>query len=409
VNEYVDRTRWLLETATQLQLPFLAAAIAYYAFVSVLPLLLVAVAVASFVAGPAVAAATLDRIGAFLTPEATSVVEQALLDGTGREGTTLFGLVVLAWSALRVFRGLDIAFNRIYGQETATPLFKQVIDAAVTVVAIAAAVAVTGFAVALVPIDLLPFPDVLGTVLLPVTLPAMFFPLYYVLPPVRVELREALPGAVVAGVGWALLGLGFGIYAARAGSLQLYGVVGGVLLLLVWFYFAGLLLLLGAGLNALLAGRLGDRQLQQAPLRGGTQATMDADGSTADDEEPSGRADAVTQAEIDELRRELDEFEAEIDRRTVHREELERDLRQYVRTRMRRGHARGWGPYLVLLYGTVMTLGAFYFLGGGWAVLAMLVIWLSTLGLYALMIIVGVTAAAVGLPGRIVDRLRNLR
>ncbi len=136
---------------------------------------------------------------------------------------------------------------------------------------------------------------------------------------------------------------------------------------------------------------------------------MDADGSTADEEEPSRRADAVTQAEIDELRRELDEFEETIDERTVHREELEGDLRQYVRNRVRRGHARGWGPYLVLLYGTVMTVGAFVFLGGGWAILAMLIIWLSTLGLYALMLIVGFTVAAVGFPGRVVDRLRNLR
>ncbi|MEF8812576.1 MAG: YihY/virulence factor BrkB family protein [Halovenus sp.] len=409
MNDYVERTRQLLDTTTQLQLPFLAAAIAYYAFVSVLPLLLIAVAVASFVAGPAVAAATLDRIGAFLTPEATSIVKQTLVDGTGRGGTTLLGLVVLSWSSLRVFRGLDIAFDRIYGEEAAKPLLEQIADAGVTVVAIAAAVAVTGVASAFVPIELLPFPDVLGTLLLPVTLPAVFFPLYYVLPPIPVSVREALPGAVVAGFGWALLGVGFGIYAARAGSLELYGVVGGVLLLLVWFYFAGLLLLLGAGLNALLVGRLGDRQLQQAPLREGIQATMDADGSTADEEEPSRRADAVTQAEIDELRRELDEFEAEIDERTVHREELERDLRQYVRNRMRRGHARGWGPYLVLLYGTVMTVGAFNFLGGGWAILAMLIIWLSTLGLYALMLIVGFTVAAIGLPGRVIDRLRNLR
>jgi hypothetical protein len=39
----------------------------------------------------------------------------------------------------------------------------------------------------------------------------------------------------------------------------------------------------------------------------------------------------------------------------------------------------------------------------------MFVIWLSTLGLYALMVIVGLTSAALGLPGRVLDRLRNLR
>jgi len=112
---------------------------------------------------------------------------------------------------------------------------------------------------------------------------------------------------------------------------------------------------------------------------------------------------------VERLRRELERFEAEMEDRTVHRDELEGDLKRYVRRRVRRGHARGWGPYLVLLYGTGMTLGAFYFLEGPWAVLAMLVIWLSTLGLYTLMLVVGWIGTAVGLPGRIAARVRDFR
>jgi Flp pilus assembly protein TadB len=109
--------------------------------------------------------------------------------------------------------------------------------------------------------------------------------------------------------------------------------------------------------------------------------------------------------ELEGLYDELDRFEEQIEDRTVHREELERDLERYVRSRVRRGKARGWGPYLVLLYGTVMTLGAFRFLSSGWAILAMLVVWLSTLGLYALMLVVGTTVTIAGLPGRLRDRL----
>jgi hypothetical protein len=56
-----------------------------------------------------------------------------------------------------------------------------------------------------------------------------------------------------------------------------------------------------------------------------------------------------------------------------------------------------------------MTLGAFYFLNGGWAILAMVVVWLSTLGLYTLMLIVGATVSAASLPGRIVEKVRSLR
>jgi len=93
----------------------------------------------------------------------------------------------------------------------------------------------------------------------------------------------------------------------------------------------------------------------------------------------------------------------------VSKEDLESDLKRYVRSRVRRGKAHGWGPYLVLLYGTAMTIGAFVYLAGLWAILAMVVVWLSTLGLYTLMVLVGLGVNAVGLPGRLADRVRSLR
>jgi membrane protein len=115
-------------------------------------------------------------------------------------------------------------------------------------------------------------------------------------------------------------------------------------------------------------------------------------------------SDEELREELETLYDELDRFEERIDDRTVHREEVEADLKRYVRQQVRRGKARGWGPYLVLLYGTAMTLGAFAYLSSGWAVLAMLVIWLSTLGLYALMLVVGTTASAARLPFSLKER-----
>jgi len=77
---------------------------------------------------------------------------------------------------------------------------------------------------------------------------------------------------------------------------------------------------------------------------------------------------------------------------------------------MRRGHARGWGPYLVLLYGTALTLGAFYlFQSDLLAIVAMLIIFLSTLGLYVLFVAVGVGLNLLGVPGKAIDMARDRR
>lgn len=411
--------RTLVSVVQTQQLPFLAAAIAYYAFVSLVPLLIVALVVATTLAGGAVADQFLAVVGEFLTPEAGDVVEETVQTGAGREGVTVLGLGVFVWSGLRLFRGLDIAFSRVYGLGAPKGLLAQLRDAIIVVAGISLGIWGTIIASAFFPADVVPFGGLLSSLGLLVVLPVVFFPVYYVLPDYPVTPREALPGALLAGVGWTVLGAAFGLYTAQATTLQLYGVLGAVLLLLVWFYVGGLLVLVGAGLNAVLAGRFADRQVQQEGVRAHSQrASMsEGDGDRTAGDEPDNtsedhrttRADAVTQQTVDELRREIDELEAQLEDRTVHREEIEGDLRQYVRSRVRRGHARGWGPYLVLLYGTVMTLGAFSLLGGGWAVLAMVVIWLSTLGLYALMLVVGLTVTAAGAPGRILDTLRNLR
>jgi YihY family inner membrane protein len=410
--------RSLVAVVRDEQLTFLAAAIAYYAFVSVIPLLLVALAVASAVAGEAVATEVLNIVGDFLTPEAATLIEGALVSGTGRGGATVAGLAVLLWSSLRVFRGLDIAFSRVYGSETPLGLLEQVRDALLVLGAIGLGLGATVMLGTVLPLSDVPLAGYLGPLGLVAVLAVVFLPLYYVFPDSGVSVREAIPGAVFAGGGWTLLSLGFSVYATQAASFQLYGILGAVLLVLTWFYFGGLLVLLGAALNAVLAGRK-DRQLQQGRPHNTTQRMSDSDESPAESpEDPSEddtddvstvESEPVDHADLAEIRRELDRFEEEIEDRTVHREELEADLQGYVRKRVRRGHARGWGPYLVLLYGTAMTFGAFYFLSGGWAILAMLVVWLSTLGLYTLMVLVGVGLNASGLPLRLVRKLRELR
>jgi hypothetical protein len=271
----------------------------------------------------------------------------------------------------------------------------------------------------------------LGTPLLLGGLTVTFLPLYYLLPGVTVSVGEALPGALLAAVGWTLLQSGFRLYAGVVSATQVYGVLGAVLLIVTFLYFGGVILLLGVVFNAVLAGRLSRddiktglgaidktaRTMTDDNDVGGVTGGKSAPGPAGDagpggpgqNDSFSDEFDGDVEAELERLYDELSRFEEQFESRTVQREKIERELKQYVRGRMRRGKARGWGPYLVLLYGTAMTLGAFFFLSGGWAVLALLVVWLSTLGLYALMLIVGSVVGVAGVPGRLRDRVSAFR
>lgn len=427
----VDTGRQLLVTLRRAELGFLAAALAYYAFVAAVPLVLVAVAVASAVGGEAFADAVVDAVRGVLSADAAAVLDASLTSGAGREGATVLGLVALGWSGLKLFRGLETAFTRVYGQPVGRSLPERVGTAAVALGALALGVGGTVLFAGVLPFGRLPLVGVAGTVLTAGVLSAVFVPVFWILPARSLSLRSVLPGAAVAGAGWATLGVAFGVYTRLAGGFQLYGVLAGVVLLLTWLYLGALLVLLGAVVNTTLADARPDRQLQhgshrlsahrqtmsedegEAPSESTDDAGPAADGEPVDAGGPADVSpmdvETADPEEVERLRRQLERFEEEIEDRTVHRDELEGDLRRYVRRKLRRGHARGWGPYLVLLYGTAMTLGAFFYLEGIWAILAMFVVWLSTLGMYVVMLVVGWLGLAVGVPGRLLDRVREFR
>lgn len=267
VDRSVATVRSFVDAASETQITFLAAAIAYYAFVSVVPLAIVGLAVASAVGGEAFAERILSTVRGILTPNATDVLGQELLSAEGRGGATLVGVLVFLWSGLRVFRSLDIAFSRIYSANRSS-LLNQVVDGLVVFLAMAAGIVFTVGMAAWLPLADLPYAGFFGPIGVAIVLPIVFYPLYYVFPDVDVSPVEVIPGAVVAGGGWTVLATAFSVYVNVGGGASIYGVLGGVLLLLTWFYLGGLLVLAGAVLNAVLAGRFEDRQLQQdAPRR----------------------------------------------------------------------------------------------------------------------------------------------
>ena len=387
----------------------LAASVAYYAFLSLLPALLLILVVGSVVAGERLALAVVAATGEFLAPAGQEAVGDAFSNAAGRGGATLFGLAVLAWGTLKVFRAIDVAFSKLYGAEEVESLLVQIRDSVVVLGSIGVGVATMLVVGGLVASVALPgVVRVVSVLVLPAVLTVAFLPMYYVFPDVQVSVREAAPGAVFAGVGWTLLQAGFQVYAAGAGQYEVYGVLGGILLLVTWFYLGALVLFVGVAVNVVAAGR--DRQVQQEPARR-TETMSGSDADEGDeDTRPRGAPDVAELDErVDELRADLDAFESDVRERTVDKDGLEAELKRYVRARVRRGHARGWGPYLVLLYGTVLTLGAFYFLDGVWAILAMVVLFLSTLGLYALFVIVGVGLNLLDVPGKAVDAVRKRR
>src|SRR6056297_1286856 len=259
-TERVVRASWR-EIHDQ-NITFMAGSIAYHAFVSMLPLLLFVIVVLTTVGNEEFTASVAEVTEPFLTAYARDLLVESLDVATARTGVSVVGAVTLLWGVSKIFRGLDVAFSQIYGTASNKPLLVQLENAVVVFVALGFAVAVFLVVAAVASrVPDLPYPSVLNPLLLAVGLSIAFFPVYYVFPGVDVTAREVLPGVVVAAVGWTAMEAVFQWYVALVARYEaVYGTLGSVFILLIWFYFSSLVLLVGGVLNAVLAGRLRDER-----------------------------------------------------------------------------------------------------------------------------------------------------
>ncbi|EJN58656.1 YihY/virulence factor BrkB family protein [Halogranum rubrum] len=273
---------------------FLAGSIAYHAFISLLPLLLLVLAAISAVGNRSLEDGFIALIEAVLTPGAQQLLLDELQTAGGSTGLTIVGGLVLVWGTLRIFRGLDTAFSDIYETETANTLGDQLSDGVIVLVTFGIAIVA-----AIVVQSILPVGNdgilvwTLSRLLLVVGLSVTFFPMYYIFPDTDVSVTEVLPGTVFAAVGLVTFETLFNIYSQSGDK----SVVGGILVLLTWLYFSGLVILLGAVVNAVLSNRSADVNIE--PVIGGIR--------------PSDKRDRPTRQEVvaslTELKRLLDRDE----------------------------------------------------------------------------------------------------
>ena len=171
----------------------------------------------------------------------------------GGSSASAIGLVVVLWGAFKIFRGLDVAFSEIYETEAMNGFVDTLKDGAVVFVALVLAALATIAASAAFSVfsGVFPYVGVLAPLILVAGLVLAFLPMYYVFPDVEQHWRDTLPGVVFAAVGWAVFQALFQVYLLFKGG-GASGLFGGVILVVTWLYFSGLVLLVGALINAVL-------------------------------------------------------------------------------------------------------------------------------------------------------------
>ncbi len=237
-----------------------SARVAYYVFLSLFPFLLAIFALTGYLGREALFNWIMQELMAALPPQAALALEDSVRQFTHvrRPGTLAIAALVAFWGASNALTALADGLNAAFRVKRRRRWWQKK-ALGVVVVAIAGVAVLLGALVALAGPEIGAFVGLrqLGSLLRwPVAaglVVGMTWLCYYLLPnrkqsAVKLHL---LGGAAVATAMWAACTLVFRLYLSSFGRLDLvYGVLGGVVALLVWLYLAAMSILFGGEVAA---------------------------------------------------------------------------------------------------------------------------------------------------------------
>ena len=248
----------------------LAALIAFWAFFSIFPLLLVAVTILGWVLPAGEKADVLGRIA-----DMFPLLEAGTIKGlTGSVWALALGLLTALWSGVAVVGSFETAFNSVWEVPQALRPGKlrqipRALRALATVgVGLLAATLLSSFVVSSANgVHLGIAGHIAGYVIAALLDVALVLLAFRMLTVARLDKRDVLPGALLSGVAFFLLqNLSTFIISRHLKNAQpTYGHFATVITLLWWFYLQGVITLLGAQLNVVLKQHLYPRSLFGAP------------------------------------------------------------------------------------------------------------------------------------------------
>lgn len=285
-RDIVVRTK---EAAKDDNVALLAAGVAYFALLSMVPAMIATVSIYGLVADPSDIERQVSRLTGALPEEARALITQQLSDvvrssSSGLSFAAAGGVAIALWTASSGMKHLVRAVNVAYNEPARDSFVRtRGLALALALGAIVFAVVALGL-VAVLPAALaeIGLGGVARTAMNVVRWPLLFLAMIvglavlYRLSPNRAgaQWRWVSWGAAISTTGWVVASVLFSIYTANFGNYnETYGSLGAVVLLLLWLFLTALFIILGAEINVEM-----ERQTAHDTTRG--------------EPEPMGRRDA---------------------------------------------------------------------------------------------------------------------
>jgi membrane protein len=244
----------------------MAAQLSYYFFFALFPALLLLMAIASYLPAQLLVDNAFKTLGGFAPPDAINIIVDQIKKITAAKpgGLLTFGVAAALWSCSSAMTAVINTLNSAYGVEEGRAWWKVQLTAICLTFGVALFILVS-FALVIVGPGLAE--RVAAWMDLSLALawswkilqwPFIFLLagsgislIYYFAPDVQQRWIWLTPGAIIATTLWLLTSLAFKYYVVNITSYSAtYGAIGGVMVLMLWFYISGTVILLGAEMNA---------------------------------------------------------------------------------------------------------------------------------------------------------------
>ncbi|EAG2951563.1 YihY family inner membrane protein [Listeria monocytogenes] len=252
-----------------------AAQLAYYMLFSIFPMLLIAATLLAYLHIDK--DSVFNMIKEFAPDQIMDFLEENLNNLlTQKNGGLLsIGIIATLWSASNGMNAVMKSLNKAYGVTNKRNYVVQRLLSMFFTLAMLATVEATllllvfGQQIGMFLInhlnfseDFLSFWNNLRWTVTLIVIFVVFTFLYWVAPNRRSTLISVLPGALFSTIGWTVASLGFAYYVNNFGNYSAtYGSIGVIIILMLWFYLTGIILMIGGELNATLAIRKKKKEL----------------------------------------------------------------------------------------------------------------------------------------------------
>lgn len=269
-----------------------AAALAYYSFLAVPAVLLIAVGLFSLIASPEAITTLIDKLGTVIPSQATQLLEDSLRrmmeNANGSFAIVVVGFALALWTTTGAMTSFMRAVNSAYDREETRGFLKQRFVAVQMVIGLGVAFLLVFGLLVLGPVIshwigsalnvegfigwvwwIAQWPILIGALLV------VFATVLYLAPNVdHPRWHFVTPGALFAVVVWLVASGAFAIYTSKFSSYnKTWGSLAAIIVMLTWLWLSGLSLLLGAEINAetersreLRQGQRAEREIQ-APAK----------------------------------------------------------------------------------------------------------------------------------------------